>query len=190
MRVTEVPKSFKSLNHGDCFILDCGLKLYQWNGNKAGIFEKTKAGQLCRALDSERGGKPEVLVQEDGSEDNQFWELLGGKGEVATAVEDQDQWETSTLRSLHRLSDEGGKMTFNECKTVAKSQLDTKDVFVFDAGSQIYVWVGNGASVGEKKYAMRYAQEYTRSHNRPSYLPISMVREGKEPNSFNSAFPK
>jgi len=182
-----------SLNNGDVFILDLGLKIHQWNGSKVGIFEKTKAGQLCRALDSERGGKPEVIVHEEGQEDQEFWNGLGGKGQItdSSKVPSDDEWEQAGEKKLYRLSDKSGSFSFTsvaEGSKVNKSQLDTNDVFVFDAGNHIYVWVGAKASQGEKKYAMRYAQEYTRTYQRPSVLPISMVPEGRENESFNKAF--
>ncbi len=58
----EVPLSFKSLNSGDVFICDAGLAIYQWNGSKSSGAEKTKAAQLCRALDEDRKGVPQVHV--------------------------------------------------------------------------------------------------------------------------------
>lgn len=193
VRVREVPKSYQSLNNGDVFILDMGLKLYQWNGSKSGIFEKSKAGQLCRALDSERGGKPEVIVQEEGSEDQEFWNGLGGKGAItdSSKVPNDDEWENSTERKLFKLSDNSGTFEFtliSEGSNVKKAQLDSADAFVLDAGNHIYVWIGKNASVGERKYAMRYAQEYTRTYQRPNILPFTVVPEGRENDSFNKAF--
>ena len=43
-------------------------------------------------------------------------------------------------------------MTFTEVAsgTVSKSLLDGNDVFVFDTGAEIFVWIGSGASAAEK----------------------------------------
>jgi len=192
VRVREVSLKSDSLNNGDVFILDNGLKLYQWNGSKSGIGERSKAAQLCRALDSERGGKPEVIVQDEGSEEQEFWNLLGGKAKVpdASEVETDDTWEHATERKLFKFSDEGGNFSFTAVSEgkLDKSSLDTKDAFVIDAGNHIYVWVGNGASVGEKKYAMSYAQQYVKTYNRPITLPFSYVTEGSENKDFKSLF--
>jgi len=193
VRVKEVPLSSKSLNNGDSFVLDGGLSIYQWNGTHAGIFEKTKAGQLSRALNSERDGKPKVIVYEQGSEDQEFWNLLGGKGDVSdqSTVTNDDEWEHTTDKKLFRLSDTSGTFTFEsvaEGNNVNKSLLVTNDAFIFDAGNHIFVWLGSKASAGEKKYALRYAQEYTRTNDRPSVLPISLIPEGRETEAFNKAF--
>jgi gelsolin len=190
VRVREVEKSYKSLNSGDVFILDMGLKLYQWNGSKSGVFERNKAGQMCRAIDSDRSGKPEVLVVEENSEDEEFWKALGGKGEIASSssVPHDEEWEKSTDKKLFKLSDSEGSLKFTTVSKVAFSSLDTKDVFILDAGNHIFVWVGKSASVDEKKFSMRYAQEYTKTYQRPSFLPITMVSEGSESDQFKKAF--
>eukprot|EP01091_Cochliopodium_minus_P009611 TRINITY_DN23_c0_g1_i1.p1 TRINITY_DN23_c0_g1~~TRINITY_DN23_c0_g1_i1.p1 ORF type:complete len:391 (+),score=138.06 TRINITY_DN23_c0_g1_i1:72-1175(+) len=193
VRVREVKKSFESMNNGDVFILDMGLKIYQWNGSKCGVFEKSKAGQLCRALDSERSGKPVVIVVEQGSEDQEFWNALGDKGTIKdeSNVPKDDEWETSTEKKLWKFSDESGKFEFeliSEGSNVKRDQLKEEDVFIFDAGNHIYAWVGEKASSGERKYAMHYAQQYTRTYQRPSVLPITMVPSGRESPQFKNAF--
>ena len=40
----QVPVSAGSLNNGDSFILDCGHKIYVFNGTNVGLIEKTKVG--------------------------------------------------------------------------------------------------------------------------------------------------
>eukprot|EP01113_Clastostelium_recurvatum_P051185 TRINITY_DN9885_c0_g1_i1.p1 TRINITY_DN9885_c0_g1~~TRINITY_DN9885_c0_g1_i1.p1 ORF type:complete len:139 (-),score=39.88 TRINITY_DN9885_c0_g1_i1:619-1035(-) len=57
IRVTEVPLSFKSLNSGDVFILDAGVKIYQWNGSASSGMERSKAAQLSQSIEEERRGK-------------------------------------------------------------------------------------------------------------------------------------
>ena len=41
--------------------------------------------------------------------------------------------------------------------TLARSSLDSKDVFIADNGKSLFVWVGSGASPDEKRNAMTYA---------------------------------
>ena len=40
--VLQVPAAKSRLNPGDVFILDKGLKVYQWNGSGASAFERNK----------------------------------------------------------------------------------------------------------------------------------------------------
>jgi gelsolin len=60
--IREVPLSHTSLNSGDVFILDAGLKLYQFNGAKSNIAEKRKGQELCLSISGERKGIPKTEV--------------------------------------------------------------------------------------------------------------------------------
>jgi len=62
--------------------------------------------------------------------------------------------------------------------SVSASMLDTKDVFVFDAGTEAFVWVGKKANLKEKGAAMQFCLDYLTEHKRPRWLPITKVNEG------------
>jgi len=195
VRVAEVELSHKSLNSGDVFILDAGMKIYQWNGKSAGPFEKSKAAQVSRALDDERAGKPEVIVVEEGSKNDEFWAALGGQGPVKSAEaggkDDEDGPGANFEKVLYRLSDASGKLSFAQVSkgaAVKRNQLDSSDVFILDTGSDVFAWIGKKASVGERKSAMQYAQQYLTQYNRPLYLTISRVLEGGENEAFEAGF--
>jgi gelsolin len=198
VRVTEVEIGSSSLNSGDVFILDAGLKLFQWNGKKAGPMEKQKGASLTRALKEERKGKPEVMVMEEGEKSvdtEEFWKLLGGEGTIKSAEEggsDQEaEKESSKIRKLFQLSDASGKMEFkliSEGNAIKRSQLIHDDVMIFDAGNEVYAWIGKGASKEEKKQALGFAQDYLTKYNRPGWLPISRVLDGGENETFEAHF--
>jgi gelsolin len=200
IRVTQVDMAASSLNSGDVFILDNGLDLYQWNGKSAGPGEKFKGAALCRAIDDERAGKPTVHVIEEsqtsGPDFDAFWKILGGSPKDIKSAEEggsdleADNEQKSTKKLFH-LSDETGTMVFKEvgsgsgCK---RSLLKSDDVFVFDVGMEVFAWVGKGASKDEKKYAMKYAQDYITKNSRPAWLPITRILEGGENEVFENAF--
>jgi len=195
LRVTEVPLSADSLNSGDVFILDLGLKLIQWVGKQAGIAEKAKATALARAFDDERGGKVEIQVLAEGeSGAEEFWKLLGGEKPIKSAAEGGADAESAGAhkKQLFKLSDASGSLSFSLVAegTVSKSLLDTNDAFILDVGAEVFVWIGLKASVGERKAAMGHAQAYLTSHNRPAHLPISRVMEGGENEVFISYLDK
>jgi len=194
--VREVPRARASLNSGDVFILDNGLDLYQWNGSKSAVSERTKAAQLCRALDDERKGLPKVHVFEEGDKDaGAFWALLeGGEGPVASAeqagADDQAVAAGASILRLLKLSDAGGTLTFTQVSEgkVSKKSLDPNDVFVFDTGHEIFAWIGKGASKGERASAMQHAQDYLVKYKRPLVLPITRILDGGENEVFLSSF--
>lgn len=193
VRVIEVPITHKSLNSGDVFLLDAGLKLFIWQGSKCSGPERQKGGQLAQALDDERGGKPEkVYVSEtDKPTDGdaaEFWKLLGGVGPIAPADNLDDVWEEPKPNKLFRISDEGGalKVTLVAEGAITHSKLESKDAFLLDVGCQLFVWIGKGASKGERAKGLALAQDYAKKNNRPAFLPLTRVLEGGENQYFKT----
>jgi len=189
VRILQVPLARSSLNSGDVFVLDNGLKIYQWNGSKSGGAEKARASQLARALDDERGGKPTVTVYSEGDKDaKEFWALLeGGEGTVAAAEEGSDEkWEQVKDKKLYVFSDAGGKEEFKKVQEgkIEKKNLKSEDAFIVDVGAEVFVWVGKGASVTEKAKALKYAQSYLTNEKRPNWTPITRLIEGGENDNF------
>lgn len=187
--VREVECSAKSMNKGDIFILDCGLDLYEWIGSKAGIFEKQKAAELVRALDDERGSKPNITVFDEISNPpgKVFWELLGGKVEIAAAIPDEQP--ITRPKKLFKVSDASGTLSMTKVDNVARASLQSDDVFILDTGAQILVWIGKGASDSEKANGMAYATKYISDNKRPKHTPIATMQEGAESGAFKSALP-
>jgi len=196
IRVTEVPIEVKSLNEGDVFIMDAGLNIYQWQGKKAGKNEIARASQLCRAFDDERKGKPTVHVFRQGDKDEKdFFAFFPGgavpaAGEISADSGDDEAWEKDSSKRLFQLSDASGTLEFKLVAegTVHRSKLNPNDVFIFDIGCEVFVWIGKGASDQEKKQAMEFAATYLKKYSRPAYLPITKLLDGMDNNAFNSSF--
>ena len=64
MFVNQVEPFRSSLIKDDVFILDCGLEIYQWNGETSNKDEKFKGMQYTQQLKRERAGKPNIVVLE------------------------------------------------------------------------------------------------------------------------------
>ena len=183
--VNQVPLSCSSLNHGDCFILDAGAKIYTWLGDESSPFEKNKCNLTARNLASSRHGKSTAMDFD--MEADAFWALLGGEGNIASADEGNEAFarnaepDPNSEGILFRLSDESGSLMFTEVARgdLNDTMLDTNDVFVLDTDQELFVWVGAGASDSERRKAMDTAQQYLASHDRPDYTPISLFREGQ-----------
>jgi len=119
IRVTQVDLTTASLNSGDVFVLDLGLKIFQFNGAKCGPMEKQKAAQITRTLKDERKSQPQVIVVEEtdkGADADEFWKVLGGKATIKTAEQggsdEEAENEGRSIRTLYQLSDASGKMEF------------------------------------------------------------------------------
>jgi gelsolin len=190
-RITQVPTEAASMNSGDVFVLDLGLRLLQWNGTRSHMKEKNRAATLCRAIDDERAGKPSVTVYNQGDKDEgEFWAALGSGPDGVNPNDDDDiAAEAAGAKKLFRLSDADGALKTSQCATVTKAELNSSDVFILDAGNEVFTWIGRDASKGEKSKALHFAQEYLKNNpDRPAWLPISRVLEGGENEVFNSHF--
>jgi len=199
VRTMQVDKVIASLNSGDVFILDNGLEIYKWEGKSAGMFEKNKGREVCDAIKTERKGKVRISNIREGDKDEdskKFYSLLGGSVDSTIKTADQGgddkdaEEQGNRTRQLWKLSDASGKMEFSkisEGNAIKKSQLDGDDVFIFDAGHEVFTWIGKGASDKERTECMVYAQQYLSKNKRPLYLPISRILQGGENPAFNEA---
>lgn len=194
IRVVEVPIENASLNSGDVFILDNGMDIYQWQGKGAGMNEKARAAQLCRSIDDERGGKPEVHVFTQGDADESeffaFFKDSEGSKDVSDDSGDDAAWEKKSDKCLFQLSDASGTIEFTEVatKVIKRSMLNSDDVFIFDVGCEIFVFIGKNASKAEKGGGMDYANKYCKIKGRSHNLPVTQIMEGSSNETFNSCF--
>lgn len=179
VEVREVTRNKSSLKSDDVFILDQGLKIYQWNGSGSNKDERMKAMQYLQELKSERTGKAVTEVLDEGSTEpgHDFFKSLteedDGDDDNSDFVAKDDEKE------LYRLSDASGKMTYRLEKKgdVSQSDLDTKDVFILDTKKALFVWVGKGTSEAERRNAMSYAHSFLMKSSHP-LIPITCVAEG------------
>lgn len=182
VRAFEVPVKASSLNKGDTFILDAGLKVYIWIGPESNAFEKSKGGALAHNIVSGRMGKSKLVSEAD----DDFWKVLGGsEKDVQPPIAEKSEKEEAAMDNhkckLFRLSDASGKLSFKKEHEgqVTPAMLDTKDAFILDAGAQIFIWIGKGASQSEKTHAMKYAMNYLEDAGKPSTTSITRISEGQ-----------
>lgn len=175
--VKEVPLCKSRLNTDDVFILDLGLTLYQWNGNGCNKDERFKAMQFLQELKSERGNaSSETLTEDDVADSHPFMEALTGEDE-----DDEDETDEGGIQDLYRVSDDAGVCAIAKVKEgdVTAADLDSGDVFILDIGSECFVWVGSGASSGEKKNGLAYATKHLMGTGH-ALIPISVIKEGQK----------
>ncbi|CAF4502219.1 unnamed protein product, partial [Rotaria sp. Silwood2] len=115
-----------------------------------------------------------------------------GYGQVKPAIEGgEDDDIKSSGKQLYRLTDTSGTLEFKKVATgkdVHRALLHSNDVFILDSGSEIFVWIGKGASMIEKKKAMDYAKANLVKEKKPSHLPVSRILEGGENEVFEHSF--
>jgi villin 1/advillin len=192
IRVCEVAPEVKSLNHGDAFLLDMGLNIFQWNGKSAGIAEKRKAAAMIETLKKERNGKAKSSIIDGVEENKVFWEALGQAGgapptEASIAAATSDDIPVIKRKDLYELSDKTGSLVKTKVASgsdVKKSQLKTDEVFILDVGESVYAWIGKGASKAERSKGIEFASKHVADSGLPANTGVSRVMEGAEPAAF------
>ncbi|GAN11125.1 gelsolin-like protein 2-like isoform X3 [Mucor ambiguus] len=199
--ISEVALSHESLRSTAVFVLDTGDIIYQWQGENANGIERAKAAEFISQLISERNGKGEMVIVEQGSGSGErdFFEALGSNGTIADddSEETEDEEEDEQVdgnKKLLRLSSSGpfgmGHLKFEVVAegTISKDMFDTNDVFVFDVGHQVYTWIGHKASRKERRHGLEYAQKYVKEcPGRSAFTPICQVVEGGEDELFEAS---
>jgi villin 1/advillin len=183
--------AWTSMNQGDCFILDMGLKMYLWNGKEANKYEKTKAAEVMKMInDNERGARAQIFRLDDAIP-AEVAEALGS-GSPMSAEEGGNDSAVQTSKEqpkLIKISDEGGELkteTVNEGK-MEYSMLDDNDAFILDTVTDIYVWIGSGASKDERRNGMKYGMDYVKSKGTMS-ANIQKFNAGHESSQFKRHF--
>ncbi len=195
--VHEVEPTWQSLDDEDVFVLDTGDKIWVWQGTKCSPMAKAKAAQVVHDMTIAKHIDVEVLAQAD-SRSRLVVDLLGGKADASLDGfrKPRPMSSVSTTapgdrpRRLWRLSDASGQLSFDSVSdggAVSMSDLDGNDVFLLDnAGREIWVWEGQGASRAERAMWLKVAQAYVQqTQDANAYLtPIAKVKEGNESPAF------
>lgn len=90
---------------------------------------------------------------------------------------------------LFRLSDASGTLQFDLIKNgenVSLADFQSNDVFIYDTGFSLFVWVGKGASAGEQRSWLKVAQAYLRTVEDPA-IPLAKCVEGHESLGFRNS---
>ncbi|KAL4219351.1 hypothetical protein ACF0H5_021931 [Mactra antiquata] len=186
VEVKEIPRCRDLLDSSDVYILDLGLKIYQWNGKSSNKDERFRAAGYVHSIKQERGKCKSETIDEGMFSCGMFYVKLDEHIDVDD--EETIEYNDRSTNKLFRLSDETGDMTFNLEKEgqVSKGDLDSKDVFILDTSSDVFVWIGNDTTVNERKNAMAYAHNYLMKTHHP-LLPITCMAEDNTTENFTMA---
>ena len=189
-RTEEVPLNLSSLTQEDAFILDTGLDLYAWRGEKTAPKLKYSTCIICQKIKDARNGRPKYKFFDEGDAGTKAIMTKYLKDDGAT-VKLRSNRNRRRLRAnpkkMFKLSDAEGKLTMTEVP-FAKESLDTNDAFLIDNGKIIYIWCGQKASKQEKRMGIPYAQKYKEISKDKLNSPIVLINEGSKKFSVETAF--
>lgn len=179
-RAVQVDKTASALNSSDTFVL-CGKdRVVVWYGKHGSKDERAAAASIAEVL---RGAR-EWCEVEEGEEDQDFWEHLGGKTEYPEGVADEDD---ATAPRLFHCSNASGAFETEEILEFSQDDLQLDDVYLLDVGSTVYVWLGPDANETERRGILELAAEYIKASGREG-TPVVQVKASQEPASFTCHF--
>jgi gelsolin len=180
IRVVEVPLDCDSLNHGDVFILDAGLQIYQWNGKDASVAEKRRGNEVAHGIQEERNGRPRLYIV-DGEEVEvvpEFWQLIGGKTKIKSASEGgSDHSVQAHTKKLVRVDINGSSVEFAEVaqSNFTKLLLKPDHIFIVDCANCVYIWVGSKVDRENQNQAYQICNQYLLKVHRQLTTPVIRV---------------
>ncbi|XP_035994497.1 supervillin isoform X5 [Fundulus heteroclitus] len=160
-----------SLNSGDSFVLVTPEYCFVWIGEFSNVIEKAKAMDLATFIQTHkdmgcRASQVQTIdegANAQGSDAQQFWTILGGQMPHMTAgpPEEDERFESGIVETncIFRLVDDKLVPDDEEWgKIPHTSLLASKEVLVFDFGSEVYVWHGKEVTLAQRKVAFQLAK--------------------------------
>ncbi|XP_023344300.1 protein flightless-1 isoform X2 [Eurytemora carolleeae] len=193
-----VAAEFQSLDTRYVFLLDAGLRIMVWYGKNCKNVLKSKARLMAERINkNERKGKAGIHIFCQGDEPGIFWQSL-----VEFADEDSypegpivDSVPEDFKPLVPRLYTVGLGMGYLELPQVEipgnklkQEHLNTKNVYILDCYSDLFVWVGKKSTRLVRVAALKLSSELFSMLIRPEYAMIHSQSEGTESQVFKTKF--
>jgi hypothetical protein len=158
--------------------------------------ERARANTLAEGMATEC---TVVVIDQGSGDDAEFFELLSGDpGDIGQDNAASDEEVSEFIPVLFRLGEgepalvaEGEPIKIGWAKAspkIDKAVLNESDVFLLDAGWEIFVWLGQQSDRTERLAAMSHIDAYGLREPRAKYLPSSIIKSGYESIRFQSFF--
>ncbi|XP_022729474.1 villin-4-like [Durio zibethinus] len=185
MQAIQVEAVASSLNSSYCYILHSGSTVFTWAGNLTSPDDQELVERQLDLIKPNLQSKP----QKEGSESEQFWELLGGKSEYPSQKISREPEGDPHLFSC---TFSKGNLKVMEIYNFTQDDLMTEDIFILDCHSDIFVWVGQQVDTKNKLQALTIGEKFLEQdfllENLSREAPIYIVMEGSEPPFFTRFF--
>ncbi|CAF1286362.1 unnamed protein product, partial [Rotaria sordida] len=167
--------TYESINEGDCYLLITPSKVFAWLGRYSNALEKAKTMDIMDYLKQHRdfGLRSEVkyFILDQANDDTEndihaeFGDILHGHQDDFKTIDyvmDDDFYEANImeLNRVYRLDNDMLIPLDDFCfRSLSIKILDSNDVFVFDFGSEVYIWNGKYADKNKRNMGLQLAQQ-------------------------------
>ncbi|KAG9511081.1 Protein flightless-1, partial [Fragariocoptes setiger] len=201
LHMESVALTSDSLDSRLVFLIDCGYKIYVWNGLDAKNTTKQKARLLGEKLNKdERKNKAEIIFCDQGDEPSDLLSELG-----LTDILPKVKFKTQDFPGDFEIEDfkpkkpimyqvslgigfiELPQVHFKQGKLLP-SYLQSTNVYILDCFTDIFVWMGRKSPKLVRNAALNLAQEAFDMIKRPDFACISSCLQGTESQFFKSKF--
>ncbi|XP_022790762.1 supervillin-like isoform X2 [Stylophora pistillata] len=178
LQVRLVEPSLKSLNSGDCFALVTEKDLFSWIGKDSNPYEKAKVTEIVSKIKTKNElncKARDIVTIEEGDMDfnaalDKFANILSGDpgsnpARDAQEMAKDEEYEKGVVKGnmvykIHWTDPPTLMPVETMCGRIPQvSIFDTKEVFIFDFGSELYVWNGQQSLSGQRKSAFALAKQ-------------------------------
>lgn len=185
MQAIQVEPVAASLNSSYCYILHNGPAIFTWSGSNTTAEDQELIERMLDLIKPNLQSKP----QREGTESEQFWDLLGGKSEYPSQKISR---EAESDPHLFCCSFSNGNLKVTEIYNFSQDDLMTEDIFILDCCSDIFVWVGQEVDSKSRMQALTIGEKFLENDFLLEKLsrtaPIYVVMEGSEPPFFTRFF--
>ncbi|TYK01400.1 villin-4-like isoform X4 [Cucumis melo var. makuwa] len=185
MQAIQVEPVASSLNSSYSYILNSSSNVFTWSGSLTNSDNQELVERLLDLI------KPNVQSrsQKEGSESEQFWNLLGGKSEYPSQKISRDAESDPHLFSC---TFSRGNLKVVEVHNFDQDDLMTEDIYILDNHSEIYVWIGQQVDSKSRLHALTIGEKFLEHdfllENLSSKAPVYIITEGSEPPFFTRFF--
>ncbi|KAI1729403.1 gelsolin repeat domain-containing protein [Ditylenchus destructor] len=190
-----VPITPESLDPRFVFLLDVGEIIWIWSGAKSRVTVANKVRLFAVKMNKrDRKGKAEIESCNQWKTPEEFWIALTGspKKPEEPIVEHVPENYVSERKRLYLVQMGMGFLELPQIELkhgiLNKDMLQTKNVYILDATSDIFLWIGKSASRMVKMAGQKMVVELHRMLERPDYTTVSRENEGEESTVFRSKF--
>lgn len=191
VKAFEVECQASSLNSNDTFLLvkegesDYGFaeESFAWFGRGSDDKEKAALSIFAEKI----GAAGSIEEADEGSESDDFWEILGGKDEYFTLPRKSEK--PRAPRCFECSCATGNFVAEEICGVLHQSDLNPSNVMILDTWNNVFIWIGLDSSDNEKEQSQQAATDYLAADPAGRKgIPIMSVKQGKEPITFTGFF--
>lgn len=176
----------------DCYVIKAvSGTVWVWCGHSSTGDTREMAKTIAGIV-----GEPNLIME--GAENDEFYDSVGEKcvsqlKMMQHAVEPllPNAWDRSRV-NLYLASLIQGQIQLESILAFTQSDLTPENIFLLDAGSIIYIWLGSMVDAAQKQAAWIVALHLISIHPIPRNItvPIAVVKQGYEPITFTGFFDK